>query len=65
MKGADNERENEVVVLVCCRCALTPKKLSWAYAGATPPQEIRVCVWCSYVLIRFGFEANFLGTCSG
>lgn len=35
MKGADNERENEVVVLVCCRCALTPKKLSWAYAGAT------------------------------
>ena len=35
MKGADNKRENEVVVLVCCRCALTPKKLSWAYAGAT------------------------------
>ena len=28
MKGADNERENKVVVLVCCRCALTPNKLS-------------------------------------
>ena len=35
MKGADNERENEVAVLVCCRCASTPKKLSWVFAGAT------------------------------
>ena len=34
-RGADNERENEVVLLVCCRCALAPNKLSWAYAGAT------------------------------